>query len=388
MPEGTIFISYASPDRDRVVPFFEWLVARGFDVWMDYISIKAGQNWDFEIKRAFEKATFVLVFVSHESVNRRGYVQRELKLAFDKLAERLDDDIYIIPVLLDDDVEIPKRLKAIQAITSSEPNCKEQIADSIQHQLERIGAKRQEFQAEKQITWSSTIRREVWEGLPGYEVEIQLLDFRSTEYPHIGEITEYIQANVLRSLFGYRSVKLEQDAETFNYGQDVYRRMDTYDSHCEEPSIIGKVLSITYTVDWYGAGAAHPNHHFETFNFLLEPVVLIDSLERIFKDPEVAFPIFQRCVREELYKVRLGGDEREEPWELDRHMIDSGTESWKDFASFNFKPDAIGVLFAPYHVAAYACGPQFVDVPYVDIFSFMKDGYLSALDIERLKWQN
>ena len=388
MQDGMIFISYARSDRDLVVPFFEWLVGQGFDVWMDYVSIKPGQNWDFEIKRAFEKATFVLAFVSHESVNRRGYVQRELKLALDKLAERLDDDIYIIPVLLDDDVEIPTKLRSIQAIRSSEPNCKEQIVDSIRHQLERIGAKRQEVQEEKQLAWSSTVRREAWEGLPGYEVEIQLLDFRSNEYSNIGEITEYIQANLLQGLFSYRSVKLEQDVERFNYGQDTYRRTDTYDAHCEEPNIIGKVLSVAYTIDWYGAGAAHPNHHFETYNFLLEPVVLIDSLERIFKDSDAAFPTVQKIVRDELYKVKLGGDENDEPWELDRDGIDGGTQEWKDFASFIFKPDAIRVLFAPYHVAAYACGPQFADVPYAEIFTLMKDAYVSALDLERLKWEN
>ena len=57
---SSIFISYASPDRERVLEYFDWLKKNGFNVWMDCRSIKAGQNWDFEIKRGLDKATFIL----------------------------------------------------------------------------------------------------------------------------------------------------------------------------------------------------------------------------------------------------------------------------------------------------------------------------------------
>lgn len=387
-PNQTIFISYAHPDQDRVLPFFEWLESHEFDVWIDCRRIKPGQNWDFEINRAFEKATFVLAFISKQSYERRGYIQRELKLALDKLTERLDDDIYIIPILLDDDVEIPVRLKGIQSIKASELNCKEQIADSIRHQLDRLGVERNEIQEEKQVSWTSSVKRDSWEGLPGYEVELQFLDFRSVEYPNIIEISEYIRGDILRGLFEYRSVKLEQDPELFNYGQDAFRRMNTYDAHCGEPTITGKMLSISYAVHWYGAGAAHPNHHFQTYNFLLDPVVLVDSPDQIFKDSDVAFPIVQKYVREQLYKVTLEEDDDGEPWKLDADGINGGTEEWKDFSSFIFKPDSFEILFAPYHVAAYACGPQFAEVPYAEIWPLMKEEYIYALNIERLKWAN
>jgi len=47
-----IFISYATPDQERVLPFFEWLEKEGFDVWVDCRRLKPGQNWSFEIQRA------------------------------------------------------------------------------------------------------------------------------------------------------------------------------------------------------------------------------------------------------------------------------------------------------------------------------------------------
>ena len=42
-----IFLSYASPDRERVLPFYEALDSRGIDIWMETRRLIAGQNWDF-----------------------------------------------------------------------------------------------------------------------------------------------------------------------------------------------------------------------------------------------------------------------------------------------------------------------------------------------------
>jgi hypothetical protein len=75
-----IFISYASPDRARVTPYYEDLENRGFNVWIDYKRLLAGQKWDFEIRKTLDAAALVVVFLSNNSVDRRGYVQREIKL--------------------------------------------------------------------------------------------------------------------------------------------------------------------------------------------------------------------------------------------------------------------------------------------------------------------
>ena len=99
--QNLVFLSYASPDRDRVFEFCDDLSRRGFNVWMDKRRIKGGQNWDFEINRALQKAVVIVVFLSTNSVNRRGYAQREIKIALDQARDRLIDDIYLIPVILD-----------------------------------------------------------------------------------------------------------------------------------------------------------------------------------------------------------------------------------------------------------------------------------------------
>jgi TIR domain len=58
----TVFLSYATPDRERVLPYYDWLKQSGLDVWIDCRSIRSGQNWDFEINRALDKSG-----VSHQT---------------------------------------------------------------------------------------------------------------------------------------------------------------------------------------------------------------------------------------------------------------------------------------------------------------------------------
>ena len=76
--DQVVFMSYARPDRSRVEPFCRYLRDNGLDVWVDYEQIRPGQDWDHEIKRGLSQADFIVVFVSNKSVDRRGYVQREL----------------------------------------------------------------------------------------------------------------------------------------------------------------------------------------------------------------------------------------------------------------------------------------------------------------------
>jgi hypothetical protein len=118
--KALIFLTYASPDKERVLDYYAYLEEAGFSIWMDCKQLKAGQKWDHAIRTAFDKASIIVAFVSENSYQRRGYVQRELALALRKLEEKLPDDIYIIPVMLDEGVDIPCQLKDIQAILPSD----------------------------------------------------------------------------------------------------------------------------------------------------------------------------------------------------------------------------------------------------------------------------
>lgn len=378
-----IFISYARPDQEWAGELYEWLKRAGFNVWIDFMKLKPGQKWDYEISLALNKSSIVIVLLSYNSVDRRGYVQREIKSALEKLKEKLDDDIFIIPVLLDDDVSVPENLKSIQYIFASHSKVKEAIADAISHQIERLGGERRHLQDEKDLRWTSRLKHELWEGLPGYELELQVLNFTSDTYPMMNEMGDYIRGQMLEHLLTARGAKLAQEPDVYNFAQDQWMRTNKFDASCGDPFIKGKIVSVRYFLTWYLGGAAHESFGFQTFSFVLEPLVLISSIAQIFTEPSSAFPLFQARVRSELANLLAGPDMSMDP---DIEWIDRGTSHWEDFMAFEFVDDGVRIFFSSYKVAAFAYGTPEVTVPYELIVKLMHREYVTALGIERLLW--
>jgi hypothetical protein len=286
-------------------------------------------------------------------------------------------------VLLDDDVAVPERLKSIQYILASNPKVNQAIADAISHQIERLGGERRHLQEEKDLHWTSRPKRESWEGLPGYEVELQILEFTSAQYPRMSEMGEYIKGQMLEHLLTARGAKLAQQPEFYNFAQDQWRRTDKFDAHCGDPVIKGKVASISYFLTWYPGGAAHETFGFRTFVFILEPLVLVSSLAQIFPEPEKSLPVVQAEVRRALIKFVAGSDSS---MDVDTEWIDRGTSSWENFRAFVFAEEGVKIFFSSYQVAAFAYGTPDVTVPYQVIVKLMHREYVTALGIERLLW--
>ncbi|MEB2606700.1 TIR domain-containing protein [Burkholderia cenocepacia] len=382
-----IFISYASVDQDRVLPFFNALERDGFNIWLDCKRLKPGQNWDFEIKVALDKSSLVIAFLSEASVGRRGYVQRELKVALDKLSEKLVDDIYIIPILLDEALAIPEQLKGIQCISAHTPDCISRVSDALTFQLGKLGLATQRIQHKKEIAWTFEKFREEWDGLPGYEIEFLLVAFQSTKYAGLELVGDYIRGELLKYLFLARAKKLAQDPSLYNYGQDKFRRSDTLDLHCSEPSVVGKILTVQYAIHWYGAGAAHGNMDFATYSFVMEPLCLIDGISSVFKSPNDALSVLQSSVRRTLSTVWSDVEADQDGYGLQLDWIEQGTKEWADFRCFVPKDDGVDFLFPPYQVGPYAAGPQSAMVPYFDIVDLIRPEYLSAFGIEHVAYR-
>lgn len=110
-----IFLSYAREDRARVEQIYDSLRAEGFDPWMDTRDIQAGQRWSSVIGNAIREADFTLVFISGNSLSKRGFVQREIKAAIDILSERPEGEIFLVPVRLEES-ELPDTLKPLQYV--------------------------------------------------------------------------------------------------------------------------------------------------------------------------------------------------------------------------------------------------------------------------------
>lgn len=379
-----IFLSYASPDRERVFEYHDYLAGQGLPIWMDKRRIKGGQDWDFECMRALQKAAIVVVFLSHNYVASKGYAQRESKVALDQAQARRAGDIYIIPVLLDADLEIPEEYADIHVICPEDGDQRQATAEAIGLQLEQLGAEAAHIQAAIELRWSLTTHKESWDGLPGYEIEYQLPRFRSDIYPHASDMTDVIRGWLVDQAMGERKAKFGQEPEFINFGQSRYRRQNSWEASCGDPKIKGTVVTVAYSIWWYGAGAAHPNQGFQTFAFTLDPVTQIKSVEDIFAKPEEAFPELQASIRAGLLAQKFGED-GDESFQLEQDDVERGTEAWDDFANFVFGEDGIEFLFGSYHVAPYAYGPQTSAVPYQAIAKLMEKHVACALGVEHLQ---
>jgi len=132
-----IFICHANEDSDIATDIYERLEESGYDPWLDKRSLVAGQKWDFEIKKAVREADFFVVLLSQNSVSKRGYVQKEFKLAMEALAEIPEEQIYLIPVRIDDCL-IPSQFAAFQWVDLKGAGAYEEIRKAIQFQLSSL----------------------------------------------------------------------------------------------------------------------------------------------------------------------------------------------------------------------------------------------------------
>jgi ABC-type amino acid transport substrate-binding protein len=102
-----IFLAHASEDKEQIIELFYKLKQSGFDPWLDEFSLLPGQNWRVEIPKAIRQCDIFVACLSKHSVNKQGYVQREFRLALSAYAEKPIENIYLIPLKLDDS-EVPE----------------------------------------------------------------------------------------------------------------------------------------------------------------------------------------------------------------------------------------------------------------------------------------
>jgi hypothetical protein len=89
------------------------LKADGFAPWLDEKDLLPGQEWQEEIPAAVRASDVVIVCLSQRSVNKEGYLQREIRYALDTAEEKPEGTIFIIPARIEE-VEVPKRLSKWQ----------------------------------------------------------------------------------------------------------------------------------------------------------------------------------------------------------------------------------------------------------------------------------
>ena len=107
-----VFLAHAAEDKRSVRELYERLAAQGVLPWLDEVDLLPGQAWQTEIRQAINQSDAVLACLSRNSVYKKGYVQKEFRLALSAYAAKPAGTIYLIPVKLDDtetpDISIPE----------------------------------------------------------------------------------------------------------------------------------------------------------------------------------------------------------------------------------------------------------------------------------------
>lgn len=135
-----VFISYSSGDREQVQKIYEHLLALGADPWYDQEDILPGQDWDMEIRKGLDEADMILLCLSKKSVNKEGYVQKELRLAVERGLEMPDGRIFLIPARLEE-CDLPFSLKSYQWVDLFTKNGMDRLIKSLNIRAEQVNAK-------------------------------------------------------------------------------------------------------------------------------------------------------------------------------------------------------------------------------------------------------
>jgi formylglycine-generating enzyme required for sulfatase activity len=134
-----VFLCHASQDKPAVRKLHHYLKQRGVQPWLDELDLLPGENWEVEIPKALFSSDVILVCLSKNSVDKEGYVQKEITFALDKAQEKPEGTIFIVPVKLED-CEVPRRLKQYQWVDAFRQDGYKRLMLGLQKRASGLGA--------------------------------------------------------------------------------------------------------------------------------------------------------------------------------------------------------------------------------------------------------
>jgi hypothetical protein len=133
-----IFLSYAHKDIGLVNDLYDRLKEAGFSPWQDSKDIKAGELWPDALMRAIREAPVFLVCFSHNSVTRRGVIQEEIKETLRMWRQKVDDNIYFIPVRLEE-CRVPEAMAKFHWVDLFEDGGFSTLTGALRRGLNNLG---------------------------------------------------------------------------------------------------------------------------------------------------------------------------------------------------------------------------------------------------------
>jgi hypothetical protein len=104
-----VFIAYVQEDLSLIKKLYQAFEQHGFRPWLDKKKLLPGQNWPRAIETAIQTSDFFVACFSHRATSKRGSFHSELRFALNCAAKVPLDEIFFIPLRLDDCV-VPRRI--------------------------------------------------------------------------------------------------------------------------------------------------------------------------------------------------------------------------------------------------------------------------------------
>ena len=118
-PPPSVFLSYASEDRQAAQALRDALQTYGLEVWYDESGLDGGDAWDQKIRRQIRECDFFMPVISAQTDARpEGYFRREWRLAVERTQDMADDHAFLLPIVIDDTIQararVPERFLTVQ----------------------------------------------------------------------------------------------------------------------------------------------------------------------------------------------------------------------------------------------------------------------------------
>jgi len=109
-----VFIAYVEEDLAFARKLYRAFEQNGFRPWLDKKRLMPGQNWPRAIETAIQTSDFFVACFSRRATSKRGSFHSELRYALFCAAKVPLDEIFLLPLRLDDCVVPPRISKQIQ----------------------------------------------------------------------------------------------------------------------------------------------------------------------------------------------------------------------------------------------------------------------------------
>ena len=259
-------------DAASVNEFYRTLQNAGFEPWMDLHSLIGGMDWEAIIQQEIKQSDIFLVFLSARSIVKRGVFQKEIAFALSRAQEHLKDDIYIIPIRLDE-CEIPRSISRYHCIEGRDMDCSVMLIQAI------IRAAKQRSPSgitvlDENISFPVVLERikETF-GLSQIDYMIPRL-VRSSSGVKVREINELVAGIIRMDVLQFRSEIVDREADNSERA-----------SYMESGACISLASKYFYSLHisthFYYAGATHSLSKFDSINIFVPTMTMI-SLRNIF----------------------------------------------------------------------------------------------------------